>query len=184
MKFKLKEELRHNVQLIGEAYIGNAYSSTRYLYRSILRESGTHYNTECNISLVEGVDFSFADTNQGGTIVFSTDVNVDKLSENKIVNWMKQKIATINNRLFYTRKVDDVAQEHNLVGWTIGKGLSGRYTAKNGKAFGENSISVDIVGISHDELLDIATELCRLFQQETVLVKDYSTQQVYLVNKD
>ena len=71
-----------------------------------------------------------------------------------------------------------------LVGWKIGKCLHGRYIAKNGKAFGENSLSIDLVGINTDKLLKIATKLCNLFTQESVLIKDYNTQKVYFVNGD
>ncbi len=182
MKFKLTEPL----VVVGDAVGNGAYGTSRYLYRSIKRESFSQYSTEVagRQVLSEGIDFSFDDANLGGTIVFSTDVNAEQMSKNKIVNWVKQKIATINNRLSSTGKIDAVAQKHDLAGWTISKGLSGRYTAKNGKAFGENSIAVDIVGITHDELIDIATELCNLFLQEAVLVKDYSTKKVYLINGD
>ena len=166
-----------NIFVIGGKYDGNAYSSGRYLYEQIKREITSRY-------LTEALDFEISGDETGGTIVFSTDVNAVPMSKNKIVNWVKQKVATLNNRITATNKIDKVAQNNDLVGWTIGKGLSGRYTAKNGKAFGENSVSVDLVGISTDKLLKIATELCNLFNQESVLVKDYNTQKVYFVNGD
>ena len=184
MKFKkvtVENVLPNNAVVIGGKYFGNAYSTGRYLYEQIKRESTNKYLTE---SLSEGIDFEISGDETGGTIVFSTDVNAVPMSKNKIVNWIKQKVATINNRLTATSKIDRVAQDNELVGWTIGKGLSGRYTAKNGKAFGENSLSLDLVGIPTDKLLKIATELCNLFNQESVLVKDYNTQKVYFVNGD
>ena len=57
-------------------------------------------------------------------------MNVE-LSPNKIKNWLKQKIATISNRLQSTKKIDKIADKHQLIGWTIGHYLDGRYKAKN-----------------------------------------------------
>lgn len=179
MKFKVKESIPSNVIKLN-GLNGNAYSTSKYLYKQIVREN-VKYNYE-GVILSEGVDYTFDPKNLGGTIVFSTDVNAIEASKNKIVNWVKQKVATLNNRLHAVNRIDRIAQKYDLAGWTVGKGLSGRYTAKNGKVFGENSISVDIIGISTETLLEIATELCNLFNQEAVLVKDYTNNDIYLVN--
>ena len=45
------------------------------------------------------------------------------------------------------------------------------YKAKNGKNFGENSLTLDIVGVSDDDLISIATDICKSCQQECVLLK-------------
>lgn len=151
---------------------GNAYSASKYLLRDIKAT-----NEKCEFTsktLAEGIDLTFEDAEKGGIIVFSTDVNSVELSSNKIVNWLKQKITTLGNRITATKKVDKiVGGKYNAVGWTVGKYLSGRYTAKNGNFFGENSISVEIIGIDESTLIAIAEDLCEEFKQETVLVKSY-----------
>jgi len=156
-------------ELIGNS--GNSYSSSKFLLNSIK-------------SLSEAVDFEVDDNQKGGVIVFSTDVNAIPQSSNKIVNWIKQKAMTLNNRINSAKKIDKISQEHNLVGWTIGKALNGRYTAKNGTPFGENSLSVEIVGVDSNTLIDIATQLCKEFDQESVLVKDYTNNKIYFVNSN
>lgn len=132
--------------------------------------------------LNEGIDFRPDDNERGGIIVFSTDVNAVMLDNRKIINFLKQKLETIKNRLNFTKKVDKIAAKNNLVGWTIGHYLNGRYTAKNGKQYGENSISVEIIGVESSTLKKIAEELCDSFSQESVLLKDYNTGEIFFMN--
>lgn len=134
--------------------------------------------------LSEGIDFEPEENEKGGIIVFSTDVNVIELSPNKIKNWIKQKIATFTNRFQSTKMIDKIADKHQLIGWTIGHYLDGRYKAKNGKMFGENSLSVEIIGIDFDKLLHIAEDICKDFKQESVLLQDFSSGRVLFVNPD
>lgn len=156
------------------------YSISRWLFNDLrVKGSKTIYT-----SVQEGIEYEFEPNQKGGIITFSTDVNAENLSDNKLVNWVKQKVATFNNKLARNRKVDKISQKHNLAAWTVGKFLSGRYTAKNGKVFDEKSLSVEIIGIDSDELIQIAEELCVEFIQESVLVKDYSTNRIFLVNAE
>ena len=161
---------------------GNAYSGSKYLYNHIKVEESKIIASNRQ-ELLEAVDWQVGEKEKGGMIIFSTDVNAVQQSENKIVDWIKKKAKTINNRLNYTKKVDKVSQENELIGWTLGKFLNGRYVSqKTQKPFGENSLSLELVGITSDALLNIATQICKDFDQETVLVKDYNTGNIYFVN--
>lgn len=162
---------------------GNAYSSSRFLSKAIrVDEANVIASSFGNIG--EGVSYEPLPSERGGIIVFSTDVNSRKQSDNRVIDWLKKKVKTIANRLNYAKKVDDIADAHELVGWTIGRFLNGRYTGKDGKRFSENSLSVEIVGIDTDTLMKIAEELCVSFDQESALVKDYSTGRVMFVEND
>jgi hypothetical protein len=134
--------------------------------------------------LSEGIDWDVEQEEKGGIIVFSTDVNAVRLSSNKLINFMRQKVETMKNRMGVTRKIDKIANDNELVGWTIGHYLDGRYQAKNGQNFGENSLSIELIGIDEDKLIRIAEEICRAFMQEGVLVKSYSTGRILFVNPD
>lgn len=134
--------------------------------------------------LNEGVDWEVDNNEKGGIIVFSTDVNAVELSPNKLANWVRQKLATLKNRQQTTKIIDKIANENELVGWTIGHYLNGRYRAKNGQNFGENSISLELVGIDDDKLIRVAESVCAAFMQECVLVKSYSTGRIMFVNPD
>ena len=154
------------------------YNGSSFLNKAI-------YNNGTNVlhsSLNERVMFEQSKKSKGGIIVFSTDVNAITLSKNQIINRIKQTIETFKNRLFATKKIDKIANKNELVGWTVGHYLDGRYTDKKGNQYGENSLSVEIIGIDTEKLINIATILCRYFKQESVLVKDYSENRVMFVD--
>lgn len=161
---------------------GNAYSASKRLYESIKKTSSNIIAS--SFSMTEAVEWEVPDDEKGGIIVFSEEVNAIELSDNRLINWLKQKTKTMKNKAFYKKKIDNIASKYSLVGWTVGKFLDGRYTAHNGKQFGEKSLSVEIVGVTVDTLVDIATDLAREFVQESVLVKDYSGGRVFFVNRD
>ena len=130
----------------------------------------------------ESVDWEVDADKKGGIVVFSTDVNAVNLSPNRVANWIRQKFATFKNRQQSTRIIDKIANKNELVGWTIGHYLDGRYHAKNGKNFGENSLSLELVGIDDDKLIHVAEDICKEFMQECVLVKSYSTGRIMFVD--
>ena len=153
---------------------GNAYALNRYLCKAIRK-------SDDNTLLTEAISFEPSEDEKGGIIVFSIEVNAVKLSDNKFLNKIKQKLLTTLHRLTYKSKVDKIANDNELVGWTIGKYLNGRYTAKDGKTYGEDSLSLEIIGVTTDTLIKIAEELCVAFKQESCLVKDYSKNRVFFV---
>ena len=81
-----------------------------------------------------------------------------------------------------TKTIDKIARDNELVGWTIGHYLDGRYTAKNGKCYGEKSLSVEIIGVDTNTMIKIAEELCKAFKQESVLLKDYSSNRIMFID--
>lgn len=116
----------------------------------------------------------------GGTIVFSTDVNSLELSKNSFKNKIMQIYETFKNRRFALKMLDKIRRKNNVYAWTIGRYLVGTYTGNNGKTFNENSISIDVIGINKDTLFKIAEQLKDTFKQESVLVK--LNDQVYFVS--
>lgn len=139
--------------------------------------------SEDKIMLSEGIQFEPNASEKGGVIIFSTDVNAVELSPNKIKNWIKQKLATYTNRVKATSKLDKIANKNQLVGWTIGHYFDGRYRAKSGANFGENSLSLEVVGIDFDGLVKIAEEICEAFQQESVLLHDFSSGRIMFIDQ-
>lgn len=109
-------------------------------------------------------------------------MNSTKMSENKYISFFKQKLVTLVNRLSALKRIDKVAQDFKLEGWTITKGLHGKYVdRKTGVVFDEKSLSVELVGITTDTLLDTAENLCTEFQQQSVLVKSYENGDIWFV---
>ena len=58
--------------------------------------------------------------------------------------------------------------------WITGAFLKGRYTDRNGTVYSEDSLSIEIIGVSDYVLTEIGEELCRAYNLKSVLVKYYS----------
>jgi hypothetical protein len=159
----------------------NAYSASKFLYKAI--KVNPNKIIESNV-ISEGIEFEPAETEQGGIIIFSTEVNAIELAKNKFINWIKQKVESLKNKFQSYKKIDELAKKYDLVGWTVGKFLSGRYTGRDGKIYDENSLSVEVVGIDTETLISLAEDICREFDQESVLVKDYNNKKILFVNGD
>lgn len=138
---------------------------------------------------------------KGGSIVFSTDVNVDaNLSGkfyNKLKSWFERKLETYSNRLHKYKKLQtaisrevqqmrqsDGTDASEFGGFTLGNFFKGRYTDNHGNIYNESSISIEILGISQELLELIASGIAKEFHQETVLVCDYMTNEFYLENEE
>lgn len=127
---------------------------------------------------------------RGGLIVFSTDVNAIKLDTNKLKNVIKQTLATFRNRFFKDKMLKNIVNKFNddnptneyIGAYSIGNFFKGKYVGDNGESFSEKSTSVEINGLSTTALLHLAEFLCRVFKQETVLVKDFNNGKIYLAD--
>lgn len=140
------------------------------------------YYIDDNLKLVESIDFEF--NKKGGIIIFSTDVNALKISKNRIENFIHQKLLSLKNRILKNKKVSDILKKHKEVqdvGFTIGNFVKGGYKANDGKIYNERSSSVEVIGVDSDILQSIAEDVCLEFSQESVLVKDYQRDKIYIV---
>ena len=61
-------------------------------------------------SLCEAIIDRISKPNMGGMIILSTDVNAVKLSENKLVNWVKQKLFLLRINLHLIRNLQNWLQ--------------------------------------------------------------------------
>ena len=170
-------------------YEGTYSSSAHFDYSLCHKDKDKVY-------ISEGIDYEPDANEKGDIIVFSTDVNALRLNDNGVLNYLKQKLKSITNRITKkNKKLDTIANKHNLIGWIVGNFLHGRHKGKNGKIYDEKStsieiigvdidtlISIEIIGVDIDTLISIAEELCVEFLQENVLVKDYSSGRVFFVN--
>lgn len=158
--------------------LGGVYNYKRALYESIK----VKYDTKA-IVLQEGVKTALPDDLLGGIIVVSTDVNSVRQSNNRLINYLKQKFLTTKQRLTRDRKVTNVLKDRQEeVGWTVGNFLKGRYIDDSGNVFDEKSFCIEINGVSNQTIIDIATKICKDFNQETVLVKLYNPPRILFVD--
>lgn len=144
-------------------------------------------NSVIPIFLYEAVDSELE--NPGGTIIFSTDLNSTLANAegffDKVRFFFQSKWETFLNRLnVSTRFKEILLKKYKLPGYTMGKNFRGSYTGKNGITFDEKSFTIDIAGVDSDALKLMATEICREFKQEVVMVRDFNDNatKVYFVN--
>jgi len=177
-----KRVVESNYQNIGprtfmEALERNGFSIRR---NNDVSAKTTYIDLSGDKELTEEISYEFED--KGGIIVFSVNVNAVQLSNNRVVRYIKNSLETLKNKLFKDRKINKVLSNYDEVyGVTIGNFVKGRYKSESGSMFDESSLSIEIIGITTDVLNRVAEDLAKMFQQETVLVKDYSTNRIYLV---
>jgi len=137
------------------------------------------------IYLYEAVDFET--DHSGGIIIFSTDLN-STLSKaetflEKVKFFFDSKWKTFLNRLNVSDRLKKILlDKYEQPGYTLGKNFRGAYKSKNGITFNEKSFTIDIAGIDSDLLILIASQICREFKQELVMVRDFNRSKVLFVN--
>ncbi len=119
---------------------------------------------------------------KGGTIVFSTDVNSRVFSDNAVENWLVQLFKTWKNRFTVKSFLNSLRMKENIKAWTIGQYLVGTYTGEDGKTFNEKSYALNIIDIDRKTLFKLAKTICSYLSQESVLVYDAETKQMYFVS--
>lgn len=123
---------------------------------------------------------------EGGMIVFSTDVNAT--TGTGIIARLRSWLETQLNRFLSTSKVTKAIQhadtEQETGGFTIGHGFRGRFfDHDSGKKFDENSVSVEIVGVRPNLLKRIGAQIAKDFNQKSVMIRDYSDNKVFFLNR-
>lgn len=136
---------------------------------------------------VHGTQYGMSDY-RGGIIVFSTDVNAVELDKNRLLNKVKQILATFKNRMNRGSKIHNVMNKYNQEGdeyvgaYSVGNFFKGKYVGDNGEMYNERSLSVEINGLSSKALLRVAELVAQEFNQETVLVKDLNKNKIYMAD--
>ncbi len=151
-----------------------------------LPENRMFYNIEGE-NFSESISYTFED--KGGIIVFSTDVNamVDgKGIKNKIKGFFKGKFKTIMNRLLRVSKLDNLLKNYqDVMAYSIGNFFKGKYFDREyNKTYSEKSLSIEIIGIPSSLLVPIAENIAKEFDQKEVLVKDYDSGKIFLVDQN
>jgi hypothetical protein len=107
--------------------------------------------------------------------------------DDKLKFFFDSKWKTFLNRLNVSDRLRELLlNKYELPGYTLGKNFKGSYTGKNGIPFNEKSFTIYIAGVDSNALILIASEFCREFKQETVMVRDFNKNatKVYFVNDD
>jgi len=174
----IKEQLNNDPN-VKVCYAGGTYNYYTYLYNDIQFDE-----TKMIAFQNEEITTKLEKDKKGGVIILSTDVSALMQSGNEVADFIRGKWDTIKNRLTYGKKINKVALNNKEVGgWTIGRYLRGRYV-NNGQVYDENSISVELLFVTKQVLIDVAKELCREFNQQEVIVKSYSDNEILFINSN
>ena len=131
----------------------NAYSGLAHMYAAISVENRPVFSTDIKAATKREVP----DDMKGGIIVFPQGAD-----------------AVLSD-------IKRIIQKHDPAGWTIGRFFKGRHPRKNGIAYAEDSLSVEIIGVSADALTDAATDLYKSLSLKSVLIKYYTERNRILV---
>ena len=189
-KFIYESEQKYPVlnrpRSMGQAYKANMLGEMKFIPENVL------FTT-----LTEGVDWDIPVEERGGIITFATTVNSVDLDSRRLMNVIKKKSTSIINMLTVNKKIDNIAKKHNLVGLTLGHFLTGKYLDRRKvkdedsgeiktitNIFDDKSLSLELVGITYEQLIKIAEDMCIEFKQDSVLVKSYENGKILFVYND
>lgn len=132
---------------------------------------------------------------RGGMIVFALSVNtvIDNIEKNKLYGFLKKIYHSTMNHVFKDKKVNNLVQSWNkefgeqpnmyLGALTVGNNFKGKYQSGD-RIYNDKSTSIELGGVPSEMLLLFAIEICKEFKQETVLVKDFNTNKIFLVDDE
>jgi hypothetical protein len=137
------------------------------------------------IYLNEAVDMELDDSS--GLITFSTDLNFTLVKAETFIDKVKFFFDS-NWKVFLNRqnvrgRLKKILVDKNIQSeYTLSINLFSAHKSKNGITLYKKSYSVTIEGVNSDVLILIATEICKEFKQETVMVRDSNKNKVYFIN--
>lgn len=132
---------------------------------------------------------------KGGMIVFALTINaiIDDIEKNKLKASLKKIYYSVMNHVFKDKKIDNLVKNWNkefkdiddmyLGAMTVGNNFKGKYQSGN-QIYNDKSTSLELGGVPSELLLLFAIQLCKEFKQETVLVKDFNTNRIFLVDSE
>lgn len=135
--------------------------------------------------LYEEFDFELA--NSDGVIIFSTDLDATLIRAETFSDMVKfffdSKWKAFLNRLNIRGRIKNILVDKFIQSeYTLSRNFFSGHTSKNGITLYKKSFTIGIVGVDSDILILIASEICKEFKQETVMVRDFNKSKVYFVN--
>lgn len=115
----------------------------------------------------------------GGVINFSYVVNAISVSSDKAENERIQKAVTDYNQEHAKEMLLPLCKRYNT-GMSIHPN-AGLYIGEDDQFYDEGSFEVRIIGVRSEQLKRIAAEICSIFIQESVLVRDEIKNEIYFL---
>ena len=126
------------------------------------------------------------DRYNGGTIVFSSK-NEGEFDKYRFKNNFNQIYNSVINKLRENKKIIQIIKQKlpklKDIGFSSGNFFKGKYIDVAGNEYTEKSTSIEILGVSSEVLVRLATEIAREIKQGAVLLKDYNTGKNILIDR-
>jgi len=133
----------------------------------------------------EAVDIELDDSS--GLITFSTDLNFTLVKAETFIDKVKlffdSNWKAFLNRQNVRGRLKNILVDKNIQSeYTLSRNLFSAHKSKNGITLYKKSYSMTIESVDSNVLILIATEICKEFKQETVMVRDFNKNKVYFIN--
>ena len=137
------------------------------------------------IYLDEAVDIELDDSS--GLITFSTDLNFTLVEAETFIDKVKfffdSNWKAFLNRQNVKGRLKNILVDNNLQSeYTLSRNLFSANKSKHGITLYKKSYTMTIESVDSDVLILIATEICKEFKQETVIVRDFNKNKVFFIN--
>lgn len=162
------EDLNQIIEFWAEAYnLDNVILP--YKYYQLIDEY-----VNCKVRIDSVAKYRF-----GGVINFSYVVNAISVSQDQKENERIQKAITSYNLENAKEMLLPLCKRYNT-GMSIHPN-AGLYIGEDDQYYDEGSFEVRIIGVRSEQLKRIATEICSIFVQESVLVRDEVKNEIYFL---
>lgn len=124
--------------------------------------------------------------NKGGIIILpSPEKNID-INGSQFTDYLNIMYDKIVDYLFEQKNINNILSKKDLIlGCSVGNFFNGRYHARNGQLYSNNSVTLEITNLSFEQLVMIAEYLIKELKQKSILVKDYNSFTMnYIEEKD
>jgi hypothetical protein len=133
----------------------------------------------------EAVDNKFDDSSV--LITFSTDLNFTLVKAETFIDKVKlffdSNWKAFLNRQNVRGRLKNILVAKNIQSeYTLSRNLFSAHKSKHGITLYKKSYTMTIESVDSDVLILIATEICKEFKQETVMVRDFNKNKVYFIN--
>jgi hypothetical protein len=141
-----------------------------------------------NVSLIyldEAVDNKFDDSSV--LITFSTDLNFTLVKAETFIDKIKlffdSNWKAFLNRQNVRGRLNNILVAKNIQSeYTLSRNLFSAHKSEHRITLYKKSYTMTIESVDSDVLILIATEICKEFKQETVMVRDFNKNKVYFIN--
>ena len=132
---------------------------------------------------------------KGGMIVFPNNIKFafdakNVLKTQQLLQEVFAKVFNVSNKdhkafklVRKWRQEIDYTDEKVEGNFNFGYCFKGKYISEN-SAYNENSVTVEIKGVPPELLLLFGAKLSALFTEDSVLIKDFTDDEVYITNKN